>query len=269
MWNEDGHLSDTQLVALADWEIDRREARRLEEHMAGCWHCRSRRAELERTIAEYIRGHSDARQKMPPMDEPRARLLAKLVQLSSTPAAPVPGRRLGIFGSRSVTACLVLGVGFFLYFSVLRAGAAPVPDGHLTPGATRIVTREDLCSSQDFAGFYPIPAGVAVRVFKSYQIRNPSPRSYEVDYLISPALGGAEDIRNLWPQPYGSGEWTAHQKDALEERLHDLVCAGQVELEVAQRDIASDWIAAYRKYFKTARPLPDHVAFSVDPPWED
>jgi hypothetical protein len=144
----------------------------------------------------------------------------------------------------------------------------PVPDGQLTPGATRIVTKEDLCSSKSFEGFYPIPARVASSVFAKYQIQNPRPRSYEVDYLITPALGGAEDIRNLWPQPYASGEWNAHVKDALEDRLHDLVCTDQIDLAVAQREIASNWINAYRKYFKTTRPLPDHVAFGIDPPWE-
>jgi len=272
MWNEDGHLSDAQLVAIADWEITGREARRLEGHLTACWHCRSRRAELERTIGDYVRAHCSESERAPSMDEPRARLLAKLVELSAAaPAAPrpaPPNHRLGRVAYGSAAACLVLGIGLVLYFSVLRAGATPIPDGHLTRGATRIVTKEDLCSSQDFKSFYPIPARVAFSVFEKYQIQDPRPRSYEVDYLITPALGGAEDIRNLWPQPYASGEWNAHVKDALEDHLRDLVCTDQIDLEVAQRDLASNWINAYRKYFKTTRPLPDHVAFSVDPPWE-
>jgi hypothetical protein len=270
MRSEDGHLSDAQLVAIADGEVVGREARRLEEHLTACWQCRSRRAELERTIAHYVRVHRNTSEKMPPMDESRARLLARLVQQSAAaPAASVSSRRLGRVAYGTVAACLILGAGLVLYFSELRAGATPVPDGQLTPGATRIVTKEDLCSVEAFDGFYPIPARVAFNVFESYQIQNPRPRSYEVDYLITPALGGAEDIRNLWPQPYASGEWNAHVKDALESHLHDLVCRDQLDLKVAQRDIASDWIAAYRKYFNTKSPLPDHVAFSVDPPWEN
>jgi len=268
MWNQDGHLSDAELVAIADSEITGREARRLEEHLTACWHCRSRRAELERTIADYVRVHGSGSEKIPPMDESRARLLARLVQLSAAPATSVHGRRVDRVAYGSAAACLILGISLVLYISVLKVGAVPVPDGQLTPGATRIATKEDLCSSQSFDGFYPIPARVASSVFKSYRIQNPVPGFYEVDYLITPALGGAEDIRNLWPQPYASGEWTAHQKDALEDHLHELVCGGQIDLEVAQRDIASNWIAAYRKYFKTTRPLADHVAFSVDPPWQ-
>jgi hypothetical protein len=41
-----------------------------------------------------------------------------------------------------------------------------------------------------------------------------------------------------------------------------MVCTGQVDLTTAQREIASDWIAAYKKYFHTDRPLP--VRSSLD-----
>jgi hypothetical protein len=79
-------------------------------------------------------------------------------------------------------------------------------------------------------------------------------------------LGGADDIRNLWPEPYRSTAWNARVKDTLEERLHEMVCAGQLDLPTAQRDIATDWIAAYKKYFHTDRPLEDRsdVAALVD-----
>jgi hypothetical protein len=45
-------------------------------------------------------------------------------------------------------------------------------------------------------------------------------------------------------------------KNSLEELLHQLVCAGKLDLSTAQHDIAADWIAAYKKYFHTDRPLP-------------
>jgi hypothetical protein len=79
-----------------------------------------------------------------------------------------------------------------------------------------------------------------------------------VDYLITPALGGSDDIRNLWPQPYAGSPWNAYVKDALEEHLHGMVCDGQLDLATAQHEIAVNWIAAYRKYFHTHQPLPQH-----------
>lgn len=91
-------------------------------------------------------------------------------------------------------------------------------------------------------------------VFREYGLADARPEDYEVDYLISPALGGTASIGNLWPEPY-STVWNAHVKDALEKRLHQMVCNGQIPLATAQHDISTDWIAAYKKYFGTDRPL--------------
>ena len=41
-------------------------------------------------------------------------------------------------------------------------------------------------------------------------------------------------------------------KDRLENRLHDMVCAGQISLRAAQRGIARDWEALYRRVFGAA-----------------
>jgi hypothetical protein len=109
---------------------------------------------------------------------------------------------------------------------------------------------------------------MAQQVFRRYGIRNPRPRTYEVDYLIPPSLGGSDDLRNLWPEPYSAGVWNARVKDALEDRLRWLVCDGKLDLATAQRDLSRDWIAAYKKYFRTDRPLLDHLAFVKDQPWE-
>jgi hypothetical protein len=49
--------------------------------------------------------------------------------------------------------------------------------------------------------------------------------------------------------------WNARVKDELEGLLPRLVCAGTLPLATAQRDMATDWIAAYKKYFHTDRPL--------------
>jgi hypothetical protein len=50
-----------------------------------------------------------------------------------------------------------------------------------------------------------------------------------------------------------------HVKEALEEHLHQLVCAGKVDLGTAQKDISTDWIAAYKKYFHTDKPVDGRV----------
>ena len=76
-----------------------------------------------------------------------------------------------------------------------------------------------------------------------------------MDYLITPALGGSQDIRNLWPHSYSATEWNARVKDVLEDRLHEMVCEGQLDPVTAQREIASNWIVAYKKYLHTDQPI--------------
>ncbi|QOY92244.1 HNH endonuclease [Paludibaculum fermentans] len=113
-----------------------------------------------------------------------------------------------------------------------------------------------------------VPAQLARRVFEEYRISNPRPRSYEVDYLISPSLGGSSELSNLWPVPYDQGLWTSRVKDALEDHLRTLVCEGQLDLPTAQREISTNWIAAYQKYFRTKKPMAAHARFVKDSPWE-
>jgi hypothetical protein len=129
-----------------------------------------------------------------------------------------------------------------------------VPNPQLTPGATVFMTREQVCRAGSDKNAV-VPAEVRRRVFAAYGIGKDAPRDYEVDYLITPALGGADDIRNLWPESYRAVVWNARVKDALEDRMRELVCSGQLDLGTAQREIAMDWIGSYKKYFHTERPL--------------
>src|SRR5262249_60614506 len=60
---------------------------------------------------------------------------------------------------------------------------------------------------------------------------------------------------HLWTERYSTSSWNARVKDDLEELLPRLICRGQVDLTTAQREIAENWIAAYKKYFKSERPV--------------
>ena len=69
----------------------------------------------------------------------------------------------------------------------------------------------------------------------------------ELDHLVPLSLGGLSAVANLWPEEW-DGANGAHVKDALELRLHDLVCAHKVQLANAQKAIANDWRAAATRY---------------------
>jgi hypothetical protein len=91
-----------------------------------------------------------------------------------------------------------------------------------------------------------VPESEKDAVYGRYDVAH-VPYAHEVDHLISLELGGSNALTNLWPEPY-AGRWGARTKDVLENRLHDLVCAGTLTLRYAQRIEATNWVAAYKRY---------------------
>jgi Putative zinc-finger len=266
----ENHIDDRDLLLAAGGELSTTRAGEVREHLAGCPSCRMRKASLEQTLADVSQAQSELDAQLPPMEVSRRLLRARLAQ-AAEPSRPVSWPRHRLAWAAAVL--LVAGMGAMLTGWPARRArpleAEFAPNSVLTPGEVRPLTRDAVCSAPDRdAPGPPISAAVAHEVFRRYGIRNPRPRSYEVDYLIPPALGGSGDSRNLWPQPYSAGVWNARVKDALEDRLRALVCGGNLDLATAQRDLARDWIAAYKKYFRTGTPLLDHVAFVKDRPWE-
>jgi hypothetical protein len=177
----------------------------------------------------------------------------------------IRGRRYGI------AAVGLLAIGLAGYAARRDPGARPpamvrtapepgaLPIRALTPGATERITTADLCAGRGPSKIEIAPA-VRDAVLRDYGMAGLADADYELDYLITPELGGSSDRRNLWPERYGSRVWNARVKDELEELLPALVCRGAVGLATAQTDIASDWIAAYKKYFHTEAPLPRQLA---------
>lgn len=259
------HIPDDDLIRALDAELDPPRAAAVAAHLAHCWTCRTRRAELERGIADFVQLHkAEPRPALPPGDGPSARLRAQTARI----AEPQFRRGQWMPGAAIALLLFAAALGFLLMTRTYPAAAGPLPDTRVTPGATRLITREQVCAIAENSDQRTVPAALAGRVFEQYRIHKPAPRTYEVDYLISPSLGGADDIRNLWPQPYVGAEWNARVKDALEDHLRRMVCAGRLDLAVAQQEIAADWVAAYRKHFRTQRPLAAHALFLKDRPWE-
>jgi len=246
------HLTDQELLQAADGELQPSRAAQTAAHLSQCWPCRARKQELENAIGQFVRFHRGRLDPfLPDSAGPRALLKARLSEMTITGKLRSNHRSLGL-QSAAAAIMLALMAATWSYHSALSRVTRPQPS--LTPGAVATVDRDQVCDSARPKN-RAVPVSLARRVFQEYGLTGAEPRSYEVDYLITPALGGAEDIRNLWPQSYSASTWNAQVKDALEDHLRDLVCSGQLDLATAQHDISSDWIAAYRKYFHTDRPL--------------
>ncbi len=267
MKNADSHFSDQQLLLYVEGELSPREENLVRAHIHACWKCRVRRQELENAIADFVRlQQQEFDAKIPPAAGPRALLKARMAQLSATESNRHAGWftfSRGLAGVAAICGLLALGV-FFVRSSTVRqrpvrvqAWVVSIPDSRLTPGATVLVSRSDVCAASNTKN-KQVSAAVQRKVFEEYGISGVDPRAYEVDYLVTPALGGADDIHNLWPHSYSATAWNAQVKDALEDRLRGMVCDGSLDLTEAQREIASNWIAAYKKYFHTDQPLESH-----------
>ena len=137
--------------------------------------------------------------------------------------------------------------------------AAALPIRRLTPGAlnpavTQRNLRETICRPGGYTRSIRPSASYTERL-KRLQIRQYGYidlrlHDYEEDHLISLELGGSPSSpRNLWPEPHHViGGWGSYAKDMLENRLHTLVCRGRIPLAVAQREIATNWSEAYKRY---------------------
>ena len=255
------HISDEDLLLAIDGELAEDQAAEVAAHLEDCWSCRARRQEIESAIAVFMKVHErNLSPGLPPAAGPRALLKARLAQMPSPGGAsasrwpPPVWMQIAAILVIAAFATVVAGHWTSLRRTVAVSRALSVPNADLTPGAAILASRNQVCSATQ-PNNRAVPDSLQRQVFAEYGISASQTRAYEVDYLITPALGGADDIHNLWPQSYSETVWNASVKDALEDRLHEMVCDGQVDLATAQRDISMDWIAAYKKYFQTDRPL--------------
>jgi hypothetical protein len=268
------HVPDEELVSAMDAEVGEPRLSRIRHHLAHCEECRIRFDELKRAASEFLAVRAAISEgSLPSEAAPAARLRAALSREERTGwsfrGTPDLFPRFRFSTALGALAALLAPAATLVWFNNARVDAAgPLPDSRLTPGTARPISRQQVCLLPAEDEGKLVPYGLALEVFEQYGIAKPEPGTYEVDYLISPALGGTTSIQNLWPLPYGEGEWTSRLKDALEDRLRTLVCDGALDLETAQRDIATNWIAAYQKYFRSKRPISAHAHFVKDSPWE-
>jgi hypothetical protein len=255
MLHDDSHLSDAELLSSADDELTAPRQREVRAHLAACWTCRTRMAELDNAIAKFTTSYRSVFDRLlPPAAGPAARLRSGIAQ--RLPASPFSSSASWRW-QNSLLALVLLCIFFFatIFPAKHRLHSGIVPNPELTPGEATFTSRTEVCQGNTQSVRRPIPEALKQAVFAEYGVKDAPRDAYEVDFLITPELGGSASIRNLWPQPYFVNTWNAHVKDALEERLHKLVCNGDLDLSTAQREIATNWVDAYKKYVRTDAPM--------------
>src|ERR1041384_1759179 len=147
----------------------------------------------------------------------------------------------------------------FIGLALLLASSvalAQLPSKTRTPGwpnpdVTQANIHETICKSGWTATIRPA-ASYTTKLKRQqigeYRLKEKRLAEYEEDHLISLQLGGhPTDPRNLWPQPYRT-QCGARVKAVWETKLRRMVCDGKITLVEAQKAIATNWIAAYKKY---------------------
>jgi hypothetical protein len=127
----------------------------------------------------------------------------------------------------------------------------PLPDRACSPGAIVTTRTAKVLCSKSFhtSDVRSVPDSLKRQVEDENGLK---PKRYgntlEIDHIVSLELGGSNDIANLYPE-LAPGY---HVKDVLENKLHALVCRGEITLHTAQRRIAADWTKFYANIFGAA-----------------
>lgn len=118
---------------------------------------------------------------------------------------------------------------------------AGLPDSSCTTGAVFAnVSTAQICKAGYAQSVRNVSQAEKNQVYAEYGITKHPTGSYEVDHLISLELGGSNDLKNLWPEA-AAPKPGFHEKDGVEDFLHDQVCSGEMPLKQAQTAIASNW----------------------------
>jgi len=266
MFAKNRHLTDREILQEIDGELS--ESRRSAAicHLGECDACRARRAAIASAASATSVDYRATNTAGPHAEYFRARLEIALARMARDPHRP----RFATAPAIAVVAVAVLIASATIYLqsapdtNSLAAARhrLALPVASLTPGAAWDVSVDELCSGTTHA--WPITTAMRAEVVNAYGVQDVPSDQYEHDFLITPELGGATDARNLWPQRYTSPLWNARVKDELERLLPRLVCGRKLDLATAQRDMAVDWVAAYKKYFNTDVPLEAHRGPAAD-----
>jgi len=150
-----------------------------------------------------------------------------------------------------------LAILFFVDYSSKKFGGPWItePDPILTPGEVRDMTVEEICDTTWSKVPRKIYNSHKKYVSEQYNVPWELRAEYEFDHLIPRCLGGADSVKNLFPQ-YRKGYMSALIKDKAERRACVMVCKGELDLKETQQRFASDWVSLYKEIYPVLRLIP-------------
>ncbi len=138
------------------------------------------------------------------------------------------------------------------------------PNPTLTPGVAATLKASDLQASYNGQTYSQAHRSVQSseknQVYQEYSITGSHPvGSYEVDHFYPLCAGGANDLKNLWPEPaanvWNGADYGFHTKDKLETYICAQIKAGKLDPAVAYQKVTTDWVAYYLEIFGAHAPI--------------
>ncbi len=122
----------------------------------------------------------------------------------------------------------------------------PLPDSLCTPGSVFATAgTSTICVSGYTKTVRNVPTKLRKQIYAAYNIAYPPPTgTYELDHLVPLAIGGDNSAANLFPEA-AVPKPGFREKDVVEVYLQREVCAGNLDLVAAQKQVATDWVAVY------------------------
>ncbi len=122
-----------------------------------------------------------------------------------------------------------------------------LPDPACTPGDILFkATAHQVCTSGYASAERNVSQSLKNQVYAEYGITSRLPAQYEVDHLVNLSIGGSNDLANLWPQP-ATPVPGYKEKNRVENYLQSQVCSGVLSLREAEIEIATNWLAVYKR----------------------
>jgi hypothetical protein len=118
-----------------------------------------------------------------------------------------------------------------------------LPDPTCSPGDVFDTPIETICVSGYSASVRDVSEKTKEEIYARYGITSRESGEYEIDHIIPLAIGGSNNIANLFPEPLTPLPGF-RIKDKIENKMHTLVCSGQLPLGDAQKIMGTDWSQA-------------------------
>ena len=88
-----------------------------------------------------------------------------------------------------------------LLFSSLPLWGQTLPLREFTPGLTRPLTHEQICTTKWGKDHRFVTEEMKKQVCSWYNVPLCDGKHVEIDHLVPRSEAGADDVKNLWPQP--------------------------------------------------------------------